>query len=201
MQVPLRDVGLEELAAAEAEMIGPFERRGLAGLGAAAEVPGLPRHDRRHAGNARRLAGVSDRIDRLGRRDDQHHVDLVGIDQRLRQLAGARRIGLGVAIEDVDPVGLVADLEARSQRLAGEFEHIAVGLAEPAERAGARADEADLERRLGARGESAVRAGGRREARGAGGHDQSAPRYRRAAETDEVDLAFMRFLPRRPSLP
>ena len=77
-------------------------------------------------------------------------------------------IGLGVAIEDLDPVGLVADLEARGQRLAGELENIAVSLAEAAERAGARADEADLERRLGARRESAVRARRRRDARSSG---------------------------------
>ncbi len=95
---------------------------------------------------------------------DQHHVDLVGIDQRLRQLSGARGIGLGVAIEDFDAIGLVADLEPGGQRLASEFENIAVGLAEPAKLAGARADEADLERRLGPRGESAIRAGGGREA-------------------------------------
>ena len=108
----MRDVGLEELAAAEAEVIGPFERRGLAGLGAAAEVPGLPRHDGRHAGNARRLARVSDRIDRLGRRYDQHHVDLVGIDEGLGELAGPGGIGLRVAIENVDRVGFAPDLEA-----------------------------------------------------------------------------------------
>ena len=108
-------------------------------------------------------------IDRLGSRDDQHHVDLVGVDERLRQLAGARRIGLGVPVEDLDRIGLVADLQARRQRLAGDLENIAVGLAEPAERAGARADEADLERRLGACGESAVGARGGGEAGGAGG--------------------------------
>ena len=178
-------------------MIGPLERRGLAGLRAAPEVPGLPRHDRRHAGNARRLARVGDRIDRLGGRDDQHHVDLVGIDQRLRQLAGARRIGLGVAIEDVDAVGLVADLEAGSERLPREFENIAVGLAESAKLAGARADEADLQRRLGARGKRAVRAGGRREAGGAGGHDQSAPRYWLASERGEGGFGFHVFPPGR----
>ena len=142
----MRDIGLEELAAAEAEMKSPLERRGLAGLGATPEVPGLPRHDRRHAGHACRLACVGDRIDRLRGRDDQHHVDLVGIDQRLRQLAGARWIGLGVAIEDFDAVGLVADLQPGGQRFTGEFENIAVGLAKSAELAGARADEADLER-------------------------------------------------------
>ena len=180
-------------------MIGPLERRGLAGLGAAPEVPGLPRHDRRHAGHARRLAGVGDRIDRLRGRDDQHHVDLVGIDQRLGQLTGARRIGLGVAIEDFDAIGLVANLQPGGQRLAREFENIAVGLAEPAKLAGARADEADLERRLGARGESAVRAGGSREACGAGGHDQSAPRYRRASETGDGGSDVHAFPPVAPS--
>ena len=182
-------------------MIGPLERRGLAGLGAAPEVPGLPRHDCRHAGHARRLARVSDRIDRLGGRDDQHHVDLVGIDQRLRQLTGARRIGLGVAIEDVDPIGLVASLQARGQRLPGEFENIAVGLAEPAKLTGARADEADLKRRLGTGGESAVRAGGSREACGAGGHNQSAPRYRRVCETDDGGFGFHFVSSQAPSQP
>jgi len=42
IRFPLRDIGLEEPADAEAEMIGPFEGRGRAGLGAAAEIPGLP---------------------------------------------------------------------------------------------------------------------------------------------------------------
>ena len=180
-------------------MIGPLERRGLAGLRAAPEVPGLPRHDRRHAGNTRRLACVGDRIDRLRGRNDQHHVDFVGIDQRLRQLAGARWIGLAVAIEDVDPVGLVANLQTGGQRFPGEFENIAVSLAESAELAGARADEADLECRLGACGESAVRAGGRCEAGCAGGHDQSAPRYWPASERYESGFGFHVFPPwRRP---
>ena len=176
-QVPLRDVGLVEFAAAEAEVIGPFERRRLPGLGAASEIPGFPRHDGRHARHAGGFAGVRDRIDRLGGRDGEHHVDLVGIDQRLGELAGARRIGLRVPVEDFDPIGLVADLQARGERLAREFEDVAVGLAETAERSRARADESDLERRLGASRESAVGSGGRREAGGAGGHDQRASRY------------------------
>ena len=82
-----------------------------------------------------------------------------------------------------------------AERLAGEFEDIAVGLAESAELAGARADEADLERRLGARGESAVRAGGSRDACSAGGHNQPAPRYWLAAQIDDVGFGFHVFPP------
>ena len=174
-------------------MIGPFERRGLAGLGAAAEIPGLPRHDGRQAGHARRLAGVGDRIDRLRRRDGQHQVDLVGVDQRLGELAGARRIGLRVAIEDFDGVGLAADREARRERLAHEVEHVAVGLAEAGERAGARADEADLERVLAP---AAKRARAARRARGRPRPRRRAPRRdRRRAGAANSSVCFVMLPP------
>jgi hypothetical protein len=47
-------------------------------------------------------------------------------------------------------LGLVADLEAVAQRLARDLENIAVGLAETVQRTGTRADEADLQRLVGA---------------------------------------------------
>ena len=151
---------------AEAEMIGPFERRRLARLGAAAEIPGFPRHDGGKARHARRLAGVGDRIDGLGRRDGEHQVDRLVVDQVLGELAGAGRIGLRVLVEDLDAEFLAAELDAVGQRLPGEVEHIAVGLAEAGERPGARADEADLEAVARLR-EGAAAAEGERRAAGA----------------------------------
>ena len=197
-EVPLRDVGLVELVDAETEMVSPLERRGRAGLGAAAEIPSFPRHDGRQAGHARRLAGVGDRIDRLWRRDDQHQVDLVGIDQAFGELARAGGIGLGVLIENLDVKRLVADREARGERLAHDLEHIAVSLAEAAKRSGARADEADFQRVLGAGGEAAS-AARQREAGGARAGEQRAPREARARRNPSPIGRGHRFLPVPPS--
>ena len=174
-QVPLRDVGLEELADAEAEMIGPFEGRRRARLGAAAEVPGFPWHDRRQTGYAGRFAGISHRVDHLRRRDREHQVDGLVVDQVLGELAGARWVRLRVLVENFDTVFLAAELDAVGQRLAGKIEHVAVGLAKAGKRAGARADEADLQR-FGALGEGRASAERERRAAGHRGGEELAPR-------------------------
>ena len=59
---------------------------------------------------------------------------------------------------NLDLVGLAFDRKPAGQRLANMIQHIAVGLAEAAERAGARADEADLQDVLGFGGIGAIRA-------------------------------------------
>ena len=118
-------------------------------------------------GNLHVIAGVGDRIDDLRRRSGEHEIDLIRVDQRLGELAGARRIGLGVPIENLHLVGLVAHREAGGQSLARDLEHVAVGLAEAAQGAGARADEADFQRVFGAGGESAANAKTEREPAGA----------------------------------
>src|SRR5579859_1938680 len=148
--VPLRDVGAGEVGDAEAEVVRPLERVLAARLGAAAEVPGLPRLHGRDLRDARRLARVGDRVVHLGRRRRQHEVDLAAVDQGLRELAGTGRIGLRVLLDDRDRIGLAADLDALRQRLAELADDPRIRLAERAERAGQRAEEADPERaRLG----------------------------------------------------
>ena len=169
-------------------MVGPLERRRLAGLGAAAEIPGLPGHDGGQAGHARRLAGVGDRVDGLGRRDGEHQVDRLVVDQILGELAGARRIGLRVLVEDLDAVFLAAKLDAVGQRLAGEVEHVAVGLAEAGQRPGARADEADLEAVAGLR-ECARAAEGKCCAAGRGSGDELTARQ---AAAQRIERRFLR---------
>ena len=120
---------------------------------------------------------------------------LVVVDQVLASWPARDGIGLGVLVDDLDVVGLAADGEALGERLAGEFEHVAVGFAEAGERAGARADEADLERRIRPRGEGAVRAGGHGEATAPA--DTNSPRrdIGSPVRPTMVNLAFICFLP------
>ena len=125
----------------------------------------------------------------------EHQIDLSRVDQRLGELAGARRIGLRVLIEDLDFVGLVADGEAGGQGLARDLEHIAVGLAEAAKRASARADEADFQRIFGAGGEDARRAARQREAGRARAGKQRAARQTRARSKVRPIGRGHRFLP------
>src|SRR5207253_10298217 len=121
---------------AEADVEWPVARIGLGRLRAPPEVPRLPRLDGRDAGHAGRLAGVRDRVVRLRRRRREHQVDLVAVDQRLRELPRPRRIGLRVLVDDLDGVLLAADRDALRERLAREPEREGIRLPETAERPG-----------------------------------------------------------------
>ena len=105
------------------------------------------------------------------------------VDQILGELAGARRIGLRVLVEDLDAELLAAEFDAVGQRLPGEVEHVAVGLAEAGQRPGARADEADLEAVTGLR-ECTPAAKGERCAAGRGSGDELAARQAAAERTE-----------------
>ena len=166
--IPFRNIRLGEFGDAEREVIGPLERRRFAGLGAAAEVPGFPRHHGGDARHARRFTGVRHRIDDFRRRGDQHQVDVVGRDHGLGQLTGARRIGLRILIDDLDLVLLAARGEAVGERLARQAEYERVAFAEAAERAAARTDEADFDD-VGRLGECSRDAPGKGYSAGAGG--------------------------------
>ena len=94
---------------AEAEVVGEAERRGLPGLGAAAEVPRLPRHDGRDARDAGGLARVGDRVHDLRGRGGEHQVDALGMDQVARHLSGDARRRLGVLVDHLHRVLRPAD--------------------------------------------------------------------------------------------
>ena len=142
-------------------------RRAAARIGLLADEPGLPR---RHGGDARHLLDLALRADRvggLGRRGDQHQVDLVADDQLLGDLGGAVGIGLAVLDDHLDRTRGVADLDAALHGLAELAEHEIVGLGEGGERPGLRADVAELDRPgLGMDGGREHRAGGERRAGG-----------------------------------
>src|ERR1019366_1721914 len=81
-----------------------------------------------------------------------------------------------------------------SERLAHDVEHVAVGLAEAAECAGARTDETDFQRVLGAGGEDAP-AARQREAGRARAGNQRATRQARARSKIRPIGCGHRFLP------
>ena len=124
------------------EMIGVVEafpgRRPAAGIGLTADEPGLPRRD---GGDARHLLDLAlgrDRVRGLGRRCDQHQIDLVLDDQILRDFGGAVRIGLAVLHDDLDRHGGVADLDAGLGRFLEIGDDEIVGFGKGCERPGER---------------------------------------------------------------
>src|SRR5262249_29965588 len=116
--VPQRKIQSRELGAAEGEVVRPLERRRLARLPPATEIPSFPWHYGRKARHARRLAGVSHRIHHLGGRGNEHKIDLIVTDEGLGQLASSRRVRLRIPIEQYDLVALVADPQTLIERLA-----------------------------------------------------------------------------------
>ena len=86
------------------------------------------------------------RIGGLGRRADQHEIDLVLNDQVLGDFGGAVRIGLAVTYDDFDGMGLAADFEAVLQSAVDTAEYIGIGVREAGQRSRLRADIADLDR-------------------------------------------------------
>jgi hypothetical protein len=100
-----------------------------------------------------------DRIGGLGRRGHRHQVDLVFDDRLLGDFGGTIGIGLAVADDDLDRIGLAADLQAASQDGLHVVEDVGIRFGESGERPGLRTHTADLER--------ARDAGGRRVKRSA----------------------------------
>ena len=99
----------KELLDAEAVVERRLVRRGLAGLGAAAEIPRLPGHHRGDAGNARRFARVGNRVHGLRCGGREHEVDLLSLDQLVGDLRSHRGRRLPVAVDDLDQVVGTAD--------------------------------------------------------------------------------------------
>jgi len=147
----LRDISLGEIGDAEAKVIGPFEWRRLTRLGATAEIPRLPRHPGRQARNAGGLAGVGYRVDSLRRRRSQHEIDAVAVDQRLRQLPGARRIRLRITVQNLDLVGLAPGRDAVSEDFTRRVQNETVRLAEASKSSRTRRDETDPDHVAGLR--------------------------------------------------
>jgi hypothetical protein len=137
------DESRDQRLGAPEEMIGPLEALGR--IAFAAEEIRLPR---RVGGDARHLvdlAGVGDRVHGVRRMCDHHQVDLAGVDQFVRHFGGAVGIGLAVLDDDLDRVGLVADLDAVGDRLLELAQHEAVRLGEDRERTGRRRHQSDLD--------------------------------------------------------
>jgi len=75
-----------------------------------------------------------------------HQVHAVGLDQLGRDLGRVLLIGLAVFFQDFDGISCAVDRDAAGNRLADSGEDEIVAFAKAGEGAGARADEANLER-------------------------------------------------------
>ena len=112
--------------------------------GATAKVESFPGHHRGQTRHTRGFAGIGHRVHHFGGRGGEHQVDLVVVDQRLGQLAGTRRIGLCVAVQDFNLVLFATDRETTGQRFARQFQHVAVAFTKAAQRTGPRTDKPDF---------------------------------------------------------
>src|SRR6185369_5241202 len=123
----------------------------IIGRGAAGELPARPRHHRRDRRDAPRVGQLADRERRIGiERDDE--IALLAKDELAADYAGAVRVGLVVLDDDLDRVGLAADLEPVLHGRADALDHPRCRLAEVRADAGLGTDETDLEgSRLGTR--------------------------------------------------
>jgi len=79
-----------ELLDAEAEVVGILEGVLLAGFGASAVVPRLPRHDGGDARHPSGFARVGHGIDRFRCGRGEHQVDTVAVDQVIERLIHRR---------------------------------------------------------------------------------------------------------------
>ncbi len=126
------------------EMEGVVERLPgfwVARVGLLTDEPGLPGSNGGDAGSFFRFARGRHRIGGLRRRRDQHQIDLVLDNEFLRDLGGPVRIGLAVLDDHLD---------VETLRLGGRlkpFQHEGVCFCECCERAGPRADIANLHSR------------------------------------------------------
>ena len=112
-----------------------------------------------------------------------HDVDLVVVDELRRDLRGAVRVRLAVAVDDLDRMLLAGDGDAAGERLAHLAQHPLVGLAEGGDRAGLRAHHADLDG--AARGARRAREEPRRRER-AGGADAQRLHHLAARRTCQI---------------
>ena len=143
---PQVSVGHVELLDAEAEVVRVLERRRLSS--------GLAPRPKYHAshGTTVEMHGTPAASQASETGLTVSGVEVASIRSTLSPLirslatcARALRVGLAVLVDDLDVVLLAADGQAVGERLPGEVEHVAVGLAEAGRRTGPRADEADLE--------------------------------------------------------
>jgi hypothetical protein len=140
--LPEADKGREHLIEAPKEMIGPgeaFLRR------IAAVIVGFPRIVGRDARHLIELGDVGGRIavDRAARGGDDVH--LVFQNKLAGDFRGASLVGLAVLGDDLDLVGLSADLQSGRQYLADAGERPILRFGEARHGAGFRADVADLD--------------------------------------------------------
>ncbi len=94
-------------------MIGPVERLLVA---AARHDEGLPGGGRGDAGNAIQFGLVGSGVDDVGGRGRDQQLDIVVEDQFTSEFGRFVRIGLGVAHQDLDLVGLAVILDAVCQQ-------------------------------------------------------------------------------------
>ena len=125
-------------------VVGPLEARRR--IAAAAEEVGLPRAERRDAGDLVDLGLVGDRVGGLRRVAGAEQVHLVGEDQLARDLGRAVRVRLAVLDDDLDIEAIAAGLDLAADRLQHRGDVELVGIRERCERAGLGADIADPHR-------------------------------------------------------
>ena len=186
----------DDVLEAPEEVVGVVERlpggRAAAGVGLAADEIGLPRRHRRDAGHLLDLALGGDRVGGLGRRGDQHQVDLVVDDQLLGDRRGAVRVGLAVLDRHLDRIGLAADFQAVLDRRQEALDDEIVGFGEGGERSGARADIAELDRLRGMDGGREQGAAGKRRSESRGPLQEAPPARPHSQETSWHGLPPLR---------
>ena len=89
-------------------------------------------------GTPRELALVGHGNDGVAGRRGDHDVDVLVVDELRRDLAGAVRVRLAVALDDLNRVLLAGDGDAAREHLAHLGQHPLIGLAEGGDGAGLR---------------------------------------------------------------
>ena len=129
-------------------VIGPLEAGGR--VAAAAEEVGLPRAERRDAGDLVDLGLVGHRVGGLRRVAGTEQVHLVGEDQLARDIGRTVGVRLAVLDDDLDIEALAAGLDLAADGLEHRGDVELVGGGEGGERPGLGADIADPHRVRGA---------------------------------------------------
>ena len=124
-------------------MIGPFESLGRIAL-AAKEIR-LPRRIGGNAGHFIDLALIGHWVDGVRRMRGHHEVNLAGEDQLIRNFGGAIGIGLTVLNDNVNRMGLAANLYACADSFLEFREDEGVGLRKNREWSCRRGHQADLD--------------------------------------------------------
>ncbi|QTK80535.1 hypothetical protein AT6N2_C3017 [Agrobacterium tumefaciens] len=141
-RLPETDEGCERILKPPEEMVGPVERLLVA---AARHDESLPGRGRRNAGNAVEFRLIGGRIDDIRRRCRDQKLDILVQDQFARQFRRFVRIGLGVAHQNIDLVGLAVVLDTVGQQRLDDLDGVAVGFAEGRKRSRQRTDETHLD--------------------------------------------------------